>query len=192
MGLRPTRNVSTINLDSISINTSERGGVLCYLPASGVDVVDYCENPSGVFPIGIKMNDTEYLDLSRQIHPRSLGRQVEQPYGIVGILVDGDFETDWVFITNPNEVRAGVDAYLGPSGTITDTNSFGGQKIGYFRGTLESNPHNVIFNGMGFSRSKIDSITKQVVVENGIRTLISTQGWIKVHIDQRIIALNRG
>lgn len=183
MSLRPIRQVESLNIDFPTIHTSERGGILTYGIVSGIQIVQYANDPSGAIPAGLQYNDVEYMDLSRHYDPRRL-REVEVSLGICGVASQGDYETDW--ITAVGNINAGDDAYVGPSGMLTNSASFGGHKVGYFLGTLDRQPHLVTFYGLGFARERMDHITKQIIFDNDSRARIHvlSDGFIKVRIKQ--------
>jgi len=189
MSLRPLRHEAQVNVDFICPWTQERGGIASFGAASGVTIAEYAADPSGRKPIGIQLNDIEHVNLSRQYHPQRI-RNIDVPCGTVGVAMEGDFETDWVHLIG--SVFPGDKAYVGPSGTVTNSNSFGGVHIGHFLSALESKPHTVVYRGLGFSRQLVDPITKAIVWENNPddSVLIATPGFIKVHINQRDVLLS--
>jgi hypothetical protein len=81
-------------------------------------------------------------------------------------------------------VGTGDKAYVGPSGTFTNSASFGGDIVGRFLGPLEADPHLVVMRGQGFSRQFVDPETKAIVTENdpADRTLVLSDGYIKIRI----------
>lgn len=187
MSLRPLRQTEQVNIDFISPWTQERGGCLTLATASGCTFAQYAADPSGVFPMGIQLNDIEWMNLARQYH-RTFSHpaaMTDVPCGTVGIGVQGDFITDWLHLTGTP--MPGDSVYVGPSGTFTDTDSFGGKRIGRFLSVLDPKPHTVVFRGLGFSRQYIDTCTKQLVWENdpADRVEIATPGFIKIRVDIR-------
>lgn len=182
MSLKPDRQVETINLTYPTFNTSERGGILSLATVSGIQIVEYAREPSGAIPIGIQQNDVEHIDCSRQVHPRALGRQVDFSLSLVGAATDGQFTTDWISITGT--LKPGQQAYVGPSGTITNDSTLGGTRIGTFLSTLTPDPHVVVFAGLGWSRVQIDTNTKKQFTENdpADRILVTTPGFAKIRI----------
>lgn len=184
MSLKPLRQTGEVNVDFITPWTQERGGCLTLASASGMTFVQYCFNPVGAIPIGIQLNDVEWMNLTRHYHRAySPGATTDVPCSIVGIAEQGEFITDWVYLVG--SVDNGDTAYVGPSGTFTNSSSLGGLPIGTFIGPLESDPHIVIMRGLGFSREYIDCRTKQLVWENNPadRVLVYSPGYIKIHID---------
>lgn len=183
MSLRPLRQTEEVNIDFITPWTQERGGCLSIVASSGMYIAEYSADPSGKFPMGIQLNDIEWMNLSRQYHRTFLGYTTDMPCGIVGIGTQGDWITDWVHLIG--SVSQGDAAYAGPSGMFTNSSSFGGVRIGTFIGPLKEDPHTVTFRGMGFSRQYIDSCTKQLVWENNPADKIelATPGYIKIRID---------
>lgn len=184
--LKPLRQQAALNLDFCTPDTSERGGLLHHTTVSGIDVVQYVANPSGFVPVGFQFNDVEYIDYSRQVDPRR-NREVDDPWSIVGIFTRGEVETDWVHTIG--ELLPGAPAYAGPSGTVTNSSSFGGAQIGYFTSALRPNLHLVVYRGKGFTTSYQDCVTKRVVVDNdpNDRILVLSEGYVRVRIDQRYI-----
>lgn len=185
MSLKPLRQTEQVNVDFISPWTQERGGCLSLASASGMYFAEYAHNPSGVVPLGLQLNDIEWMNLARQYH-RTFSHPAattDVPCGTVGIAVQGDFITDWIHLIGT--VMPGDAAYVGPSGTFTNSQSFGGLRIGKFIGALDSDPHSVTFRGMGFSRQYVDPCTKQIVWENNPadRIEIATPGYIKIRVD---------
>jgi hypothetical protein len=181
--LKPLRQVQALNIDFITINTSERGGILTIGSVSGLTIAQYAVDPAEAVPIGVQYNDVEYRDSSRQPFVYGIPREVEVPYGIVGIATDGDYITDWIQASGT--IINGDRAYVGPSGLITNNASLGGYQIGYFLGPLTPDPHVVIFSGKGFHREKMDPDTKRVVQENdpANRVFVLSDGFIKVRLN---------
>ena len=158
MSLRPLRQTEQVNIDFITPWTQERGGCLSFVSASGMTFVEYAFDPSGLVPVGIQLNDIEWMNLSRQYH-RTYSHPAattDVPCGTVGIAVQGDFITDWIHLVGT--VFPGDPAYAGPSGTFTNSSAFGSLKIGKFIGVLDSDPHCVTMRGLGFSRQFIDHL----------------------------------
>lgn len=185
MSLRPLRQTEQVNIDFISPWTQERGGCLSIVQASGMYFAEYAYNPSGLFAMGIQLNDIEWMNLSRQ-HHRTFSHpaaMTDVPCGIVGICTQGDFVTDWIYPIG--DIFPGDKAYAGPSGTFTNSSSFGGQLIGKFIGTLDPDPHFLTFRGLGFSREYVDPYDKQVKWENNPadRIEVFSPGYIKVRIN---------
>lgn len=185
--LKPFRQQDALNLDFCTPDTSERGGLLHHVNVSGVDVVRYVANPSGLIPLGFQFNDVEYIDHTRQIDPRR-NRAVDTPWTTVGVLTNGDVETDWVHVTGTP--IPGSPAYAGPSGTVTDSPDFGGVRIGYFKSVLKRNPHLVIYRGKGFTTTYQDCYSKKIVTDNNPldQVLVLSDGCIKVRIDLRFMS----
>lgn len=183
MSLKPLRQTEQVNIDFITPWTQERGGCLVLASASGMDFAEYAYDPTGAVPIGLQLNDIEWMNLARQYHRTFMGYTTDVPCGIVGIAVQGDFITDWVHLIG--SVGNGDTAYAGPSGTFTNSSSFGGAAIGRFIGPLIADPHNVTFRGLGFSREYMDPCTKQIVWENNPadRIQVLTPGYIKIRVD---------
>lgn len=179
--LRPLRQTEQVNIDFITPWTQERGGALTYAVASGMQIVEYGFDPSGVKFAGIQLNDVEYVNLGRQPFPQ-MWRDTEMPCGIVGIGTQGDWVTDWIHIVGT--VNNGDTAYVGPSGTFTNSPDFGGARCGKFIGPLKSQPHILTMRGLGYSRELIDPCTKQKIFENNQadRVLVVTPGFIKIRI----------
>lgn len=189
--LKPIRQQHALTLDYCTPDTSERGGVLHFVEVSGIQMVRYLENPSGYFAAGIQFHDVEYIDYSRQVDPRR-NRETTDPYSAVGIITNGEFITDWIH--NPSgTIMPGTRAYAGPSGTITNVNTYGGCLLGYFMSTLTPVTKTLVYRGLGFSTSYMDPITKQVVTENdpANRTLVISDGHAKVRIDPAYILRGR-
>jgi hypothetical protein len=185
MSLKPIRQTEQVNIDYICPWTQERGGCLSIVQASGMYFAEYSANPSGVFPMGIQLNDIEWMNLALQ-HHRTFSHPAattDVPCGIVGICVQGDFITDWIYLVG--DVYPGDDAYVGPSGTFTNSPAHGGEKIGSFRGVLQPDPHTVVYRGLGFSRQYVDPCDKVIKWENNPadRILIATPGYIKIRVD---------
>ena len=185
MSLRPLRQTEQVNIDFITPWTQERGGCLSIVMASGMYFAEYAHNPSGLFAMGIQLNDIEWMNLARQYH-RTYSHPAattDVPCGTVGIATQGDFITDWLHLIG--SPMPGDPAYAGPSGTFTNSSSFGGARIGTFIGVLDPDPHTVTFRGLGFSRQFIDPCTKKLVWENNPADAIhiATPGYIKIRVD---------
>lgn len=185
MSLKPVRQTEQVNDDFICPWTQERGGCLSLGSASGMYFAQYAIDPSGVFAMGIQLNDIEYMNLTRQPHRTFLGYTTDMPYGIVGIAVQGDFITDWLYLIG--NIYPGDNAYAGPSGTFTNSTIFGGPKIGEFRSGLTIDPHTVTLRGLGFNRQYIDTYTKALVWENNPADAIRvpTPGFAKIRVNIR-------
>lgn len=179
--LRPLRQTEQVNIDFITPHTQERGGALVYAEASGICFVEYAFAPSGAKFAGIQLNDVEYMNLGIHPNPQYI-REVDVPCAIVGMGMQGDWITDWVHIVGT--VNNGDPAYVGPSGTFTNSSAFGGAECGMFIGPLKSQPHFLTMRGLGFSREFIDPCTKERVMENdpADRVLVLSDGFIKIRI----------
>jgi len=175
-----------MNIDNVCPWTQERGGILSFGSASGITIVEYAANPSGRRPLGVQMNDIEHVNFSREYHPQRI-RNTDIPFGTAGAATEGDFETDWVHLIG--SASPGDAAYAGPSGTFTNSASFGGVRVGHFTSSLKNDPHTVTYRGLGFSRQFVHPVSKLIVWENNPadRVLIATPGFIRVHINQRSI-----
>jgi hypothetical protein len=180
MALLPIRQTQQVNIDFITPWTQERGGILCYASTSGMTFAEYSYLSTNK-PIGIQLNDVENINLNYQVDPRRL-KDLDVPFGIVGIGVQGDFYTDWIHITG--NLRTGDLAYVGLSGTITNDPTVGGAIIGKFISPLKSQPHRIVMRGLGFSRQYVNPITKQTEWENNPsdRVWIYSPGFAKVRI----------
>jgi hypothetical protein len=172
-----------VNVDSIGIDTSERGGVLSYTTVSGIQALRYLANPSGSFPIGIQYNDIEFIEHDREPYPKRY-RRTDEPLAIVGVITDGEVVTDWIH--EVGTIKQGDKAYVGPSGTITNSTAFGRLRIGTFLTPVTSNPRLLTYQGLGSSREKIDPISKQRVFVNNPadRVFVLSPGHAKVRINQ--------
>jgi len=184
MALRGDAQIYNVNIDYIGINTAERGGMLSYSSASGITVLEYLPSPSGFKPAGIQYNDIEFFEHDREPYPE-LHRRVDEPLAVVGVVMDGDIETNWVHPVGT--IMPGQSAYVGPSGTITNSSSFGGVEIGHFIGTLRSEPSLLTYMGLGSSRVAIDPETKtQITINNpDDRIFVISPGFIKVHLNMK-------
>jgi len=184
MSIKPIRQTQQVNIDFICPWTQERGGCLSLASASGTVFVEYAFDPAGAVPLGIQLNDIEWMNLSLHYHRTYRpAATTDVPWSTVGIAEQGDFVTDWVYLIGP--VNYGDTAYVGPSGTFTNLSSLGGTPIGTFIGSLEVDPHFVVMRGLGFSHQYVDCRTKQTVWENNPadRTLVESPGYIKIRID---------
>jgi hypothetical protein len=179
--LRPIREIHQTNIDFFDIKTSEAGGIVCFAKASGIDYATYVTNPSGSVPVGLKLNDLENVNFSREPFPQRL-RTTDIPCGTIGIATEGDFETDFIRAIGP--IFPGDKAYLGPSGLITNSTTIGADPVGTFLSVLKPDPHLVTIEGLGYSREFIDPGSKKVVMENdpADRRLANSDGYIKVRI----------
>jgi hypothetical protein len=184
MALNTDSQIYNVNIDQIGINTSERGGMLSYSSASGMLVLEYLPDPSGFKPAGIQYNDIEFFEQWREPYPKTL-RRSDEPLAIVGVVMDGDIETNWVHPVGT--IMPGDSAYVGPSGTLTNSSSFGGVEVGHFTSTVTNDPQLLTFKGLGTSRIAIDPATKaQIHINNPAdRVLIVSPGFVKVHLNMR-------
>lgn len=187
--LRAERQVESLNTSFVCPWTQERGGVLSFFAASGQTMVQYAADPSGVKVAGIQYNDVENINLTYEPHPWR-NREVDVPCGIVGILQQGVFETDWVHVVGT--VGVGDKAYVGPSGTVTNSASFGGNQIGHFLSDLSGEPHLVTYRGLGFSRTAQECRVVSTENNPADRILVLSDGFAKVRIDQRTILRSQG
>ena len=180
MALLPIRQTQQVNIDFITPWTQERGGILCYAVASGIEFAEYSYLATGR-PFGIQLNDVEHINLNYQVDPRRL-KDSDLPFGTVGIGIQGDFYTDWIHIVG--NLQMGDTAYVGMSGTITNDASLGGAIVGKFISPLKINPHRVVMRGLGFSRQYMDTITKQILWENNPadRVWVYSPGFAKIRI----------
>ncbi len=181
MSLKPIHQLASLNTCYSTFNTSERGGILSYGSVSGITIVEYALQASGAVPVGLQYNDVEHVDLSRQVNPQRL-RRMDVSLGIVGVVTDGEFVTDWIAITGT--LMPGQPAYVGSSGTITNDASLGSRRIGVFMSTLTVDSHLVTFAGLGWSRLQMDPSTHVISHENdpANRILIVTPGYAKVRV----------
>jgi hypothetical protein len=182
MSIKPLRQTQQVNIDYVSPYTQERGGCMTYAYASGMWFAQYSHEASGAVPIGIQLNDIEWMNLDYQLDRKHRsGIMTEMPCGIVGIGVEGEFQTDWLYIVGT--VMPGDTAYVGPSGTFTNDASLGGIEIGLFLSTLTQDPHTVTMRGLGFSRQYIDC-EKHLAWENNPadRVLVITPGFAKIRV----------
>jgi hypothetical protein len=187
VALRPFRQVEDIHEGEFPVlATSERGGILSFASASGLTFLEYARNPSGVIPLGLQLNDVEWLNFEYQPFPYA--RDVRVPYDIPKVATQGLFETDWLYLVGP--IYPGMPAYLGPSGTITNDATLGSYRVGKFMGILIDEPHMVVFSGLGFSRTWQEYQTHNIVTENNPadQVYVSTPGYARVRIDQKTIA----
>jgi hypothetical protein len=183
MALKGIRQVGQIDLTFACVNTSERGGILSMVSISGARLVEYTRNPANGKPLGIQMNDIEWVNYGFQTPPQ-IRREVGVPGELVGVGINGEFETDWIYLSG--QIFPGSQAYVGPSGMITNIPDFGGHRIGYFRSELTIDPHIVVYAGLGFYREYMQPITHNVVHENNPadQILLATPGYARVCISE--------
>lgn len=184
MSLRPYRQIEKVyDNDFPTLATSERGGILSFAVASGLNYLGYARDPSGVIPLGIQLNDVEWLNYEYQPFPYA--RDVRLPYDCVKVMLRGVVETDWLYISG--QIIPGDSAYVGPSGTITNISSLGSYKIGNFMSVLTNDPHTVIFAGLGFTRTYQEYQTHNIVTENNPEDIvfISSPGYARIRINQQ-------
>lgn len=172
-----------VNIDNIGFDTGERGGVLSYTTVSGITALRYLANPSGSFPAGIQYNDIEFIEHDREPYPK-LMRRTDESLAIVGILTDGDFITD--FIHQVGTIQQGDKAYVGPSGTLTNSTAFGALRVGTFLSSVTGSSRLVTLKGLGTAREKIDTVTKRSVFVNNPadRVFLVSPGEARVRINQ--------
>jgi hypothetical protein len=186
MALRPLRQVESIYDNDLPVlATSERGGLLSFASASGLNYVEYARNPSGVVPLGVQLNDIEWLNYEFQPHPHA--RDVRLPYDCAKVMTQGTVETDWLYVSG--QIYAGMPAYAGPSGTFTNIPTLGSYRVGKFMSTLFIDPHIVIFAGLGFTRTHQEYQTHNIVTENNPANMVTivSPGYARVRIDQATI-----
>jgi len=188
--LNPSRQDFHLNCDYCGFDTSDRGGLLHIVEASGITLARYVADPSGLFVLGFQYNDIEYIDHSRQTYQGNM-RRVAEPWDTVYALTDGEVETDWVHLTGTPS--RGAPAYAGPSGMVTDSASFGGEKIGIFIGNLKPEPHLLTYRGRGFTTSYQEECTHAIITDNNPadKVFVQSDGYIKVRITQKHILRGR-
>lgn len=182
--LRPLRQIESLNTSFVTPWTQERGGVLSYGSVSGVTIVEYAADPSGVVPVGIQHNDVEHINLTYEPHPWNM-REVDTVWSTVGIIQQGVVETDWVHIIG--SIVSGDAAYVGPSGTVTNSASFGGLQIGHFLSKLTGSPHLVTYRGLGFTRKAQEFGVITIENDPNDRILVQSDGFARIRIDQHTI-----
>ena len=158
--------------------------MLSYAFASGVQIVEYAADPSGAIPVGIQYNDVEHINLTYENHPWH-NRETDVPWSTVGIVQHGTIETDWIHLVGT--VVSGDRAYVGPSGTITNTAAFGGHQIGHFLSTLMGSPHLLTYRGLGFTRKAQEFGVITIENDPNDRVLVQSDGFARIRIDQRTI-----
>lgn len=195
MALLPHRQIHSITTEYQVPFSSERGGILTLGSFSGLIMAHYHENPSGKFAIGIKMVDTEYLDLSREPAPHGWGmglRETSQPMDSVPILDEGEIVTNFIHPDGAALIKPGVSAYAGPSGTLTPLSSYGGQQVGYFLSSVNSAIMNlpqddlriVTWMGGGLTWS-FNTPYQSITIVNPTEINIAVAGYAKVRISIR-------
>lgn len=194
MALGPSQVQQDLDLSFVKDRAGERGGIVCWVMSSGVQVVGYVANPIGAKPLGIQLNDVEEMDLSRHWHPatdRSM-RRVDKPGATVGIAAVGTWDTN--FIHPDANPYSGKKAYLAPSGLITDDISLGGDEIGIFLSSInDSNIPNlprsrdyIVIYGGGWHRDQV--FTKfpldlpRITSQGELPTTIQSPGWARVKL----------
>ena len=131
MALKPDRVETLTDISFFMTAVATRGGVAS-VDTSGVGVsmddgdavVEYAALASGALPIGVLLNDVVNLDLTRQ--HLNYHKDETQVGGKVTLLSIGQVTTNMITGT-PN---AGEPAYVGPSGTISDSTGTDVSRIG--------------------------------------------------------------
>lgn len=190
MGLKAYRSENQKNYDLVHPRTSERGGVLTIIQASGIDYADYSIDPSGKTVLGIKANDHEWIELWRQEDPTKI-RRVTELDGIVWAIVEGEVITDWVHPDYAASIKAGDVAYAGPSGTLVNTDDYAGGKVGIFLSRVGSshyglNRHDsytVLLGGGGLTYTWMDPDTHIVTTVNAEKIFVPVGGWVKLRVN---------
>lgn len=118
MALRSIRQVVETSNQYHADAAAERGGILSL--ASG-QVVSYNAETaaSGAVPIGVLLTDVE--DLNYFNGPQKLMRSVIDIGGVVGVAVEGEFETDFIEDSIAGTIVAGQTAYLTADGELTNS-----------------------------------------------------------------------
>lgn len=195
MALGPNIIQRDLNLSFVKDKAGERGGIVSWVKHSGVQVAGYAVNPVGAKPLGIQLNDVEYMDLSRHWHPatdRGM-RRVDRPGTTVGLSRVGQFDTNFI---HPDSLPySGKKAYLGPSGLITDNISFGGEEIGYFLSSLNDpntaglprTQDRIVIYGGGYSRSQVfikyPFDLPRITSQGDPEVSIMSPGWARVGLN---------
>lgn len=116
MALRESRRVGTTDINYVVEAAAERGGLLS--AASGlVASYDTSITPSSVVPIGILLEDVEAQNY--MTHPMYYQRNVSDLGSKVGIMTEGEVETDFLDPDAEAHIDAGKKAYLTHSGLLT-------------------------------------------------------------------------
>lgn len=191
MGLKPTRNIRWRNYEDFTHpRTSERGGVLTISEASGIYYADYSIDPSGRAVLGIKLDDHEWIEDERQPNPGRL-RRAERYFSLTRIVVEGEVITDWVHPDYSSLIRPGNTAFVGPSGTLVNSDVYGSSPVGVFLSTVGStnfglNNHDsytVLLDGGGLSYTWMEPYTHQVKSINSEQIFVPVGGWVKLWVN---------
>lgn len=166
-----------INCDYASYDTAQRGGILTYASISGIDTARYHDNGYDLVPLGIQLQDVEYLPRNRNL------KDVIGQFEIMDILRKGQIVTNWIL--KVGIIAPGDTAFVGPSGLITNDSSFGGDVIGKFMTFFVPKIETLTYRGLGIRRTYQDPITKEIIFENDSRDVINitSTGYAKVSID---------
>ncbi len=186
MSLRGPERIQGLNTDFCGFDTSDRGGLLSTTTVSGVLVLRYIADPTQGEPMGLQYNDIEFTDRSREYEIRRL-RRVDEPYGIVGALTDGEIWTNWILPSG--NIQLGGIVYVGPSGFLTDDPSYGGKEFARFLSQVTDEPSMLIYQGRGLSYARTDCFTKNIEIVNdpADRVLLFSPGFVKVRLNRSFI-----
>ena len=184
--LKADRQIFEVDFNFVQARAGERGGMVAFQELSGLYVVGYLADPSGVMPLGIQLNDVEEMNLGRQYHPGGIGRGqriVDRPGTTVGLSKRCEIVTN--FIHPAATPYSSAIAYLAPSGLITTDSSLNGPIIGYFLSDISNEPLNVSIYGGGWYREQVfkkDPDGWHYETEGSLPTWITTPGFAKVRI----------
>jgi hypothetical protein len=193
--LGPRQQIFHRDLTMVSQRAGEAGGILSWVASSGVEVIDYVDNPAEAQPLGVQLHNVEIMDETYMYNPwRDRGvRQVSKPGEQLAFSSHCEIDTNFI---HPNATpHSGKKAYLGPSGLITDDASFGGEVIGRFLSSL--NDVNsaglpktsgwITIHGGGFVRGdymkKVGPGKFEIQQESIELFRIVSPGWARVKID---------
>jgi len=161
---------------------TEKGGILSLTSLSGIEYAVYESNPTqDTIPLGLQMHDQEEVDLFRAVPPwrshRAYPEFTSYPYLTVGVIITNAIHPD----IDATTVRAGVPAYLAPSGLITNVTTFNSRKIGIFDSSLNDPTLGVPgILGPSFLRVGGDE-----TIVNPDSVIVNTAGWVRIRIHIR-------
>lgn len=195
MGLLAQRQIHGIISDFQQVWAGERGGCVSIGSFSGLTAVAYHANPSGKVALGIQLCDIEFMDLSREYHEGGWQRgqrEVGEPMDVIQILNNGEIITDFIHVDGYRDIKPGLPAYLGPSGTISVLSTWGGPQIGTFLSSVGSNflglpehsSNTILYIGGGLSYS-FNTPFQPITIVNPTSIYAYTPGWCKIRIKIR-------
>ena len=174
MGLKAERQTFAINRSYTNPFQTERGGIACLVRLSGIYYAAYENNPTAQsIPLGIQAYDFEENNIVTAL-PSWRARDAISPFSRSPIITEGTVITNFI---HPEVMQIDLwsNAYLAPSGLITNTTNYGGVVVGKFLSRLNDNDIGVV----GQSSVRVGGVES---IRDPQRVMVPTAGWAKLRI----------